>query len=71
MLIAKSDTPGNVDSEWVVVESNRDQATETFLGVAKIATQALTDAGVDDLTYITPLKLSTYIAALPASTASN
>lgn len=34
------------------------QATETVLGVAKIATQALTNAGVDNTTIITPARLS-------------
>jgi phage-related tail fiber protein len=33
------------------------QATETHLGTAKIATQALTDAGTDDATMVTPKKL--------------
>ncbi|MEO8644806.1 hypothetical protein [Pseudomonas sp.] len=33
------------------------QATETVFGWAKVATQALTDAGVDDTTFVTPKKL--------------
>jgi len=33
------------------------QATEIKLGTAKIATQTLTDAGVDDATMVTPKKL--------------
>lgn len=33
------------------------QATETAFGWAKTATQALTDAGVDDATFVTPKKL--------------
>lgn len=37
--------------------SNISAASETVAGKAKIATQALTDAGTDDLTFITPLKL--------------
>ena len=35
------------------------QATETSLGIAEIATQAETDAGTDDLRFVTPLKLET------------
>lgn len=35
------------------------QATETALGIAEIATQVETDAGIDDLRYVTPLKLAT------------
>ncbi len=35
-------------------------ASETVSGIAEIATQAETDAGSDDLRFITPLKLATY-----------
>lgn len=57
LLIALVDTPGQVDGNWMVAESNRSQATETLLGVAKIATQVLVNAGVNDTDFITPLKL--------------
>lgn len=59
LLISLVDAPGQVDANWMVIESNRDQATETTLGVAKLATQAEADAGTDDLSIITPLKLAT------------
>ena len=36
------------------------QATETLAGIAEIATQVETDAGTDDLRFVTPLKLATY-----------
>lgn len=39
------------------VDAKTAQATELKLGTAKIATQALTDAGVDDTTIVTPKKL--------------
>ena len=61
MLVCKTDSPGQVDANWYLVESNRDQATETILGVAKLATQAITDAGTNDTDIITPLKLTTYL----------
>jgi len=61
MLIALTDNPGNTDANWLIVESNRDQATETIKGVAEIATQAETDAGADDARIVTPLKLATYL----------
>lgn len=39
-------------------------ASETVEGKLKLATQPLTDAGVNDLTAVTPLKLQTRLAAL-------
>jgi hypothetical protein len=56
-LYALIDTPGQTDANWLVAESNRDQASETVKGVAEIATQAETDAGTDDDRIVTPLKL--------------
>lgn len=62
VLIAALDLASPTDpSEWVFLESNRDQATETVMGVAEIATQAETNAGTDDQRIVTPLKLKTYI----------
>ena len=46
---------GNIDI--AALEALATQATEIQLGTAKIATQALTDAGVDDATIVTPKKL--------------
>ena len=61
LLIALVDGAGaTTDADWMVAESNRDQSTETVLGVSKIATQALTNAGANDTDYITPLKLSVW-----------
>ena len=61
MVVAKEDNAGGneaaVGTSWFVVESNRDQASETVKGVAELATQAETDAGVDDERIVTPLKL--------------
>jgi len=65
LLIALVDNAGaSIDTDWMVAESNRDQATETILGVLKIATQVLADAGTNDTDAITPLKLATYISNL-------
>ena len=61
-LVAKSDAPGQVDANWFVLESNRDQATETIKGVAKIATDGQVAAGTDDETIVTPVKLATAIS---------
>lgn len=60
LLIALVDTPAQVDGNWTVSESNRDQATETVKGVVEIATQTETDTGTDDGTVVTPLKLATW-----------
>ena len=48
-------------ADWTILENNNEQATETILGLIKIATQVLADAGSDNTTAITPLTLSTYI----------
>jgi len=61
-LVALVDAPGNTSTNWIIMEANRDQATETVKGVSQIATQVLTDAGVNDTDYITPLKLDTYLS---------
>lgn len=60
-IIAKKDTSGGaqgvVGDDWTVLQSDLDQATETKAGFAKIATNAKTDAGNNDETFITPKKL--------------
>lgn len=62
MLVALVDAPGNTDTNWTIVESNRDQASETVKGVAQIATQTETNNGLDDTKIVTPLKLATYVS---------
>lgn len=52
-----------VGSSWTILENNNEQATETILGLVKIATNAQVTAGVDDTTAITPLKLTTYLGS--------
>lgn len=42
-------------------------ASETAAGIAEIATQAETDAGTDDLRFVTPLKLATFVGNAIAS----
>jgi len=43
------------------------QATETIAGIAKISTTPLVNAGMDDLTFITPLKFKTKMEAVRKS----
>jgi hypothetical protein len=62
VIIAKvNDASQTLASDWIQLEVNRDQATETVLGLAEIATQVETDAGTDDQRIITPLKLKTLL----------
>jgi hypothetical protein len=56
-LFAKVDGASAL-GDWVIVERNLNSATETTEGIARIATQAETDAGTNDTAFITPLKLA-------------
>jgi hypothetical protein len=62
VIIAKVDNASTtLASDWIQLEVNRDQATETVLGVIKLATQTQVNTGTDDTTAVTPLKLKTYL----------
>ena len=62
VLIAAIDNASPTSpADWIFLESNRDQATETVKGVAEIATQAEVTTGTDDERIVTPLKLKTYL----------
>jgi hypothetical protein len=62
VIIAKIDSASTtLASDWIQLEVNRDQATESVLGVARIATQAETNTGTNDTAYVTPLKMVTYL----------
>ena len=52
---AKPMTPLRV---WQAIAKAVGQATEAAFGLAKVATQALVDAGSDDKTFVTPKKLA-------------
>lgn len=60
VVIAKIDSASTV-SDFIQLEVNRDQATESTLGVVKIATQTQVNTGTDDTAAVTPLKLKTYL----------
>lgn len=62
VIIAKIDAASTtLASDWIQLEVNRDQATESVLGVSRIATQAETNTGTNDTAYVTPLKMVTYL----------
>jgi hypothetical protein len=62
VIIAKINSASTtLASDWIQLESNRDQATESVLGVSRIATQAEVNTGTNDTAYVPPLKLVTYL----------
>lgn len=62
-IIYKRTYTGGSWSAWASIIDSTTLATETVSGVAKVATQVITNAGVDDATIVTPKKLK---AAFPA-----
>lgn len=64
VMIATVDNANYTDNnQWIILQVNKDQATETVLGLVRIADQATVNAGTDDKEAITPLKLKTYLDA--------
>lgn len=71
MIIAEVNNPSTLNAdEWTVVNKNITliPASETEAGDIRIATQAEVDAGTDDLTAVTPLKLATVLTDRTNST---
>jgi hypothetical protein len=72
VIIAKINSASTSSAaDWIQLEVNRDQATETTLGLAEIATQSEVNAGTDDQRIVTPLKLKTYLDAAVGGYAAN
>lgn len=72
VIIAKIDNASTSNAaDWIQLEVNRDQATETILGVVRLATQAEVNTGTNDTAVVTPLKLKTFIDARVGGYAAN
>lgn len=62
VIIAKINSASTSSAaDWIQLEVNRDQATESVLGVSRIATQTEVNTGTNDTAYVTPLKMVTYL----------
>lgn len=55
-------THAAVGDKFYILESDLDQATETVVGFAKIATQALADGGTNDTDIMTPKKTNKVVS---------
>ena len=72
LIVAKINAASTTSkADWIRLEVNRDQATETVLGLAEIATQAEVNTGTDDQRIVTPLKLKTYLDAAVGGYSAN
>lgn len=72
VFVAKVDNANMSDNtQWIVLQANRDQATELALGLVRIADQLTVNAGTDDQEAVTPLKLKTYLDANVGGYAAN
>lgn len=59
VLVANKANPSATDpNDWIFLETNRDQATSTVLGVVMLATAAEVQAGTDANKVVTPQTLS-------------
>ncbi len=58
------ENPGGDFDHWEIVRSDFVPATEALSGLLRIAAQAQVDAGTDDASAVTPLKLASRLAAL-------
>jgi hypothetical protein len=72
VIIAAINNPNvSTTTDWIILQTNVDQATETVAGIAKIATQAETNTGTNDTNIVTPLKLKTFFDTSVGGYAAN
>jgi len=60
-------TQAGVGASWYVIEGNRDQASDTVLGLVRRATVIETNAGTDANAYVSPGRLRGGVLATPIS----
>jgi hypothetical protein len=65
MIVCKTDSTASWDqatvgSNWFILETNREQATDTTLGLVELATVAESEAKTDTVRSVTPAGLSTF-----------
>ncbi len=53
-----------VGSDWIIMQTNVDAATETTAGIIRIATTPEVNTGTDDTIAVTPAKMAAYVASL-------
>lgn len=64
VFVAKMDNAMQYEADqWLVLQVNKDQATESSLGLVRIADQITVNNGFDDTEAVTPLKLKTFLDA--------
>ena len=69
LVVANAETPGvSADADWFILDTRREHAAEGIEGFLAIATQAIVNAGTDDTTAVTPLKLKAYITEMSGVT---
>lgn len=62
VIVAKVNNASTLSAaDWIQLEVNREQATESILGLVEIATQTETNTGTNDTAAVTPLKLKTLL----------
>lgn len=63
VLIANKPNPSNTNpNDWIFLETNRDQATTTVLGLVMLATNAEVQQGTNNTKAVTPESLSARVA---------